>query len=217
MKPLKFKCPQCGHDHLDEVVVGMAVYHEIEAVWPDHLVEYGAKEEGEDQCRVPSVRFQCQKCEYVLIDNLGWRVDARSGLVDWINFNCTFSVETIREKLDVSPAQAQDIRAIIFDLEPLQHEGKSISTAERYLLDLGFDHSVAGDEVALVLVAAKAAMTGTSNSCGGPKRTSDGTVLLTVCHPIHGYNLGYHTEGKYYFWVTLSELTQLEEQWKNKS
>ena len=207
MEPLEFKCPHCGHDLLDEVSTGILAYNELD-IYPDGSVEYGEEELVHEFSRV---HYACRKCG----TRLGRSTGARP-LVRWINRNCTFSVETIREKLGVSERQAQDIRAIIFNLEPLLHEGNHISTAERHLLDMGVDHSVASNDAALVLIAAKAVITG-GECCGGPTYTPDDTIMLTICPPTHEHILGYHTEGKYYFWITLDELTQLEEQWKKKN
>lgn len=214
MKPLEFKCPKCGGTRLDEVATGMAVYNEIEAVWPEETyVEYnGESATDEDSSYVPSIRFQCLRCEYVLIADSGVRARTQQELVEWINFNCTFSVETIREKLGVTEQQAQSIRSIIFDLEPLRHEGESISTAERYSAVGGINFLALEDNEPMFVMSAVTDVISWRD---------DWPTLLpkvwVAAHTFTGHFLAYSYVHKYYLWATIQDLHELEEQWKKKN
>lgn len=211
MKPLEFKCPQCGDIRLDEVVTGMAVYNKIEAVWPEAYVEYNEESTtDEDSSCVPSVRFQCLKCEYVLIADSGGSVHTQQELVEWINFNCSFSIETIRSKLSVTEQQARSIRAILFDLEPLQHEGDHISTARRYLSNTGFTHTGALSDPHAVIWATSIEI---DALCSVPMVH----WLWYVAASDSKENLAYHRKEEYYFWTTDDELSEMEAKWIKKN
>ena len=204
MKELEFKCPQCGCKGLDEKVsAGVVVYNKV-AIFPDGSVVY---EEEEVVHETPQVHYACRKCEM----RLDGARDAKS-LVQWINFNCTFSVKTIREKLGVSEQQAQDIRAIIFDLEPLQYKGESISTAERHLTNAGFCGGYSFDDRHEAVIRAVTLITGSQND-----KLTKMRWLWWASGSDTEYCLVYCTEDEYYFWATAKDLNKLEEQWKKKN
>jgi len=61
---LKFKCPHCGCDTLEEVCVDVVLTHTIILpVDPDDCNEYGEDEVFD--CRVD--HYQCASCGYVLL------------------------------------------------------------------------------------------------------------------------------------------------------
>lgn len=198
MKHLEFKCPRCGHKLLDEVSTGVVAYNEVD-IFPDGNVEYGEEEIVHEATRI---HYACRRCAYRLEE----ATDAKS-LVEWINFTCTFSIETIREKLGITEQQARSVRSILLNLEPLQYEGGSISTAHRYLADAGLTHAPA-------LSDPHAAIRAISIEVDAPCYAR---WLWYVAALNPKETLAYHRREEYYFWTTEEELTQLEEQWKKKN
>lgn len=206
MKHLEFKCPRCNCEKLDEVETGFARYTAIEAIHPEGRLHYGETDTDEDASLVPEVRFQCLRCEHILLNPDRQKISTAAQLVEWINLHYTFSVENIREKLGVSEQQARNIRSIIFDLEPLRHEGNHISTAHRYLADAGLTHAPASDPYAAI----RAISIEVDAPC-----YARWLWYVAALNPKE--TLAYHRREEYYFWTTEEELTQLEEQWKKKN
>ncbi len=202
-KCLEFECPQCGGTKLDEVTTGVVEYSEIE-VYPNGRMKYV---DVEDVHEKTSTHYACLRCTYPLEG-----VCDMTSLVEWINFNCTFSIKAIRKKLGVTEQQAHNIRAIVLDLESLEHEGNHISTAERHAVDAGANlFALEDDEPVFVMNAVTNVISW---------RDDWPTILPEVwvaAHTFTSYFLAYSFVHKHYFWATTQDLHEMEEQWKKKN
>lgn len=201
MKPLKFECPQCGCAFIDEVETGVIAYNEVE-VYPDGDLKHNSEEHVREKTQT---HYACRGCTFRLEEATG----AKS-LVEWINYSCTFSIETICSKLSVTEQQALSIRAILFDLEPLQHEGDHISTARRYLSNTGFTHTGSLSDPHAVIWA-------TSVEIDALHSVPTVHCLWYVAASDSGGSLAYHRKKEYYFWTTDDELSKMEAKWIKKN
>ena len=80
MKTKRFKCPKCGCERLEEVLVNVTQSTAIEGVDGDGLLVYGnsSTEGGEVD------RFQCLGCGDVIKDGHGMAIVSPENLVAWI-------------------------------------------------------------------------------------------------------------------------------------
>lgn len=199
MKPLEFKCPLCACAFIDEVETGVTSYNEVE-VYPDGDLKY-----EEEECVREKIQthYACRGCRMTL-----GRVTDGKSLAEWVNLNCTFSIETIRSKLGVSEQQAQEIRSIIFDLEPLRHEGNRISTAERKLSKVGV--MCFSPEPFSVIRA----ISGIFDMSYPIPKLYPKFIVPASSSP---QKIAYHRKGEYYFWATKEELSEMEAKWIKKN
>ena len=78
---LKFACPECGHDALEEVVAVDMMVNPISRLDPGGDHDYGGtdSEEGEGvQC------YRCAKCGWEIEDGEGIRIDDCVSLAEWL-------------------------------------------------------------------------------------------------------------------------------------
>ena len=85
VKRLKFKCPKCSSNRLEEVMGNCTVSSAIKEICSDGDIEYGdqSTEYGEVD------RYQCLECGFVLKDENGNKIDGVEKLVEWLNNNCS--------------------------------------------------------------------------------------------------------------------------------
>ena len=85
MNGLKFKCPKCGGDRLDEICTGVIQASEITDIDVENaILDYG--ETSYDGGELS--HYQCLKCSYVLEDN-GVTIEDVEDLIDWLKKNCS--------------------------------------------------------------------------------------------------------------------------------
>ena len=76
---LKFKCPKCGGEKLQERLYCDTMLTDIEKVNEDGTIEYG-KSIGDGE--IYSLEYECKECGYVLDD-----VTCEEELVDYLKEN----------------------------------------------------------------------------------------------------------------------------------
>ena len=77
---LKFKCPKCNHNQLEEVMIDVVQSSTIDNIDEEGYVDYEhtSSEGGEVD------RYQCAKCGYVLKNEIGGKIDTPEELVEWL-------------------------------------------------------------------------------------------------------------------------------------
>ena len=84
MEELKFSCPKCSGQRLEEVTKGVTVYHQINTIHYSEetgiALDY-SEDDGEDGY-VHS--FQCMACGYTLEDKDGFVIKDYNALVKWL-------------------------------------------------------------------------------------------------------------------------------------
>jgi len=77
---LKFICPICGNERLEEVCTGATLSHTVEVYRGGENAEYSETEIHEAY----TDRFQCEECGYVLYHDNGSVVKTLEDASEWI-------------------------------------------------------------------------------------------------------------------------------------
>ncbi len=77
---LKYKCPKCNHNQLEEVMINVVQSSTISDIDSEGYIDYelSSTEGGEVD------RYQCSQCGYVLKNELGGTIDNPEELVEWL-------------------------------------------------------------------------------------------------------------------------------------
>ncbi len=77
---LKFKCPKCNHNQLEEVMINVVQSSTISEIDSEEYIDY--ENSSTDGGEVD--RYQCSQCGYVLKNELGGTIDTPEELVEWL-------------------------------------------------------------------------------------------------------------------------------------
>ena len=92
-KYLKFKCPQCNHAVLEEVMTDVVQYSNISSIDESGAVDYDPNGVSHDGGEV--AHYQCGQCGEILMfeptdesGDCGYTVGCEEELVEWLKQNC---------------------------------------------------------------------------------------------------------------------------------
>lgn len=80
---LKFTCPKCGKNDLEEVMVGVTVFNSIKTIsYDEHgeLIDWGDCDHEDGSID----RFQCEECGYTIEDKDGMLIRHYDELIEWL-------------------------------------------------------------------------------------------------------------------------------------
>lgn len=84
---IKFKCPKCGCEHLEEVLSNVTQYSIIDVIDDDGAIDYRDKGMSYDGGEVN--RYQCNECGFTVgEDETNGEVNTPEELVKWIKEHC---------------------------------------------------------------------------------------------------------------------------------
>ena len=80
---MKFTCPECNHNKLEEVLSDVTVISEISSIDENGEVEYGKQ----TNCDGSICRYECKACGFILLDDEKLPIVDVEGLVEWLKYN----------------------------------------------------------------------------------------------------------------------------------
>ena len=83
-KYLNFKCPKCGQNILEEIMVNCIQASSIDTISDEGFVDYdnASTDFGEVS------HYQCLNCGYILTDENDIKISLPSELVNWLKKHC---------------------------------------------------------------------------------------------------------------------------------